>query len=115
MRVLHESLEVGLERYTFDFNECTYAKGWAQIDTDQDASYFGQWVQPWQRKVCSYVEGDVRVIQAESDAELAEYLRDLSAWNEKMGYRPARIDAGLSRRAEFVERLEALGLGGMIH
>lgn len=31
------------ERYDFDFGECSYANGWAQIDTRQDASYYGTW------------------------------------------------------------------------
>lgn len=115
MKVLHESLAHDLDRYAFDFQACTSEAGWAQIDTEQDASYFGQWLQPWDRKVCSFIEGEVRVVQAESDAELREYLENLVRWNVDMGYKPAKIDPGLSRRAEFVERLEALGVGGMVH
>ena len=34
------------DRYTYDFGLCSYEKGWAQVDTAQDVSYF---VQPEQR------------------------------------------------------------------
>ena len=32
------------DRYTFDYDICSYKKGFAQIDTTEDASYFGNWV-----------------------------------------------------------------------
>ena len=28
------------DRYLYDFGLCSYKKGWAQVDTAQDASYF---------------------------------------------------------------------------
>lgn len=115
MKVIHESNCPGIDRYGFDFNTCTYAKGWAQIDTEKDASYFGQWVQPWRRKVCSYIEGDVRVVQFKTTAELADYLRELDAWNQKCGYKPVKIDAGLTRRQDFIDQLTAVGVADMIH
>ena len=31
------------DRYTYDFGLCSFEKGWAQVDTAQDASYFGTW------------------------------------------------------------------------
>ena len=34
------------DRYTYDFGLCTYEKGWAQVDTAKDASYFGTWASP---------------------------------------------------------------------
>ena len=32
------------DRYIFDWNYCNFKKGFAQIDTTEDASYFGNWV-----------------------------------------------------------------------
>ena len=29
------------DRYRFDFDLCSCARGWAQVDTAQDASWFG--------------------------------------------------------------------------
>ena len=38
------------DRYVYDFSVCTYEKGWAQIDTRQDASYYGTWTNPERRR-----------------------------------------------------------------
>ena len=46
------------DRYSFDFKLCTPKNGWAQVDTSQDASYFGTWANPFERKTVSYCEGD---------------------------------------------------------
>ena len=32
-----------LGRYYFDGQACRSENGWAQVDTDQDAHYFGTW------------------------------------------------------------------------
>ena len=32
------------DRYIFDYDMCSFKKGFAQIDTTEDASYFGNWV-----------------------------------------------------------------------
>lgn len=45
-------------RYAWDA-ECTQAKGWRQYDTDQDAWYFGVWVNTKLRLVITYAEGDL--------------------------------------------------------
>jgi hypothetical protein len=34
------------DRYRFDFDLCSCARGWAQVDTAQDASRFGTWASP---------------------------------------------------------------------
>ena len=31
------------DRYSFDVGACSYANGFAQIDTRQDAAHFGSW------------------------------------------------------------------------
>ena len=35
-----------IERYHFDFGECSACNGYAQVDTSQDAPYFGIWTNP---------------------------------------------------------------------
>jgi len=47
------------DRYVYDFKVCTSAKGWMQYDTDQDAHYFGTWVNKARRQILTYCEGDV--------------------------------------------------------
>lgn len=101
------------DRYAFDFGPCSYTNGFAQIDTSQDASYFGTWASPATMKVVSYCEGDVTIHEAESVSEFAAVLRRIDEWNVAQGHGRARIDPGSDpamRRA-----FEALGLGDMLH
>ncbi len=47
------------ERYLFDFDDDFRAAGWLQFDTDQDAWYYGVWVNPETLRTLTYAEGDV--------------------------------------------------------
>ena len=47
------------DRYIFDFDDDFCAAGWRQFDTDQDASYYGVWVNSRLLRTLSYCEGDV--------------------------------------------------------
>ena len=99
----------GAERYTYDFQLCTYNEGWAQLDTSQDASYFGTWINPVKRKILNYCEGDVTVVTVDTDEELVTEVADIKAFNEKMGHRFIGIDPGFG---EIMQRnLQAAGLG----
>ena len=101
------------DRYTYDFGLCSYANGWAQVDTAQDASYFGTWAHPTRLLIFNYCEGDTTLKEAGSPEEFAAELRDIDAWNRAHGYRPARIDPGFdpAMKAAF----EGLGLTAMLH
>ena len=57
--IIHKGFIFGGDRYRFDFNLCLPFNGWKQYDTDQDAWYFGCWVNVIELSVVSYVEGDV--------------------------------------------------------
>lgn len=46
------------DRYCIDFAEDFRAEGWEQFDTDQDASYYGVWVNRTKFLTLSYAEGD---------------------------------------------------------
>jgi hypothetical protein len=39
------------DRYLYDFKLLTSGKGWAQLDTRQDASYYGTWINPTKRQI----------------------------------------------------------------
>ena len=101
------------ERYLFDFQLCTYARGWAQIDTEQDASYYGTWCSPSARKVLTFAEGDVTIRVFDTDEAFAADLRAIDAWNRTNGYGGAKIDPGFdpAMKAAF----ERLGLGDLLH
>jgi hypothetical protein len=108
-----ERLFASSDRYAFDFGLCTYEKGWAQLDTFGDASYFGNWVNPAERKLVCYCEGDVNITTCETDeAFTAEVRRVCEFWSKGDGRR-AGIDPGFS--PEMKAAFERFGLGEWLH
>ena len=101
------------DRYTYDFGLCSFENGWAQVDTAQDASYFGTWANPTRLTIFSYFEGDRTLKEAASPEEIAAELREIDAWNRAYGYGPARIDPGFNPGMKVA--FEALGLMDMLH
>ena len=72
------------DRYAFDFTRCTADKGFAQVDTGQDASYFGTWANPFDFKIVTYCEGDITIETAESADEFrSALLRVKQFWTAK--------------------------------
>jgi hypothetical protein len=65
------------ERYRYDFN---YLKppAWAQYDTDQDAWYFGIWVNTAERMVFTYAEGDRSLTICPDDEHLRAELKHMA-------------------------------------
>ncbi len=88
------------DRYLYDFGLCSFENGWAQVDTAQDASYFGTWASSTRLMIFSYCEGDTTLKEAASPEEFATELRETDAWNRSNGYGPARIDPGCQRRTK---------------
>jgi len=101
------------DRYAYDFEVCSIEKGWAQVDTSQDAFYFGTWANPETLKIVNYCEGDVTMQTADSADEFEDALRYLKAWNEEHGWTFHGIDPGLGETIR--ARFEALGLGDLLH
>jgi len=98
------------DRYRYDFNICSVAKNFAQVDTREDAWYFGIWANPFTRKVVTYAEGDVTVQTAETDEQFVRALEKLEHYYQE-GFKG--IDPGFSDelRAKFID----IGLEGLIH
>jgi len=101
------------DRYAFDFGLCRANSGWAQIDTSQDASYFGIWAHPGKLAIVTFCEGDITICEAESDQEFAAEIRTMKACYEGGGLQFHGIDP-LCIPAT-IERFEALGLGDLLH
>ncbi len=101
------------ERYKFDFGACSIKRGWAQVDTEQDASYYGNWANPESLKMFSFVEGDLTLKQAETEQEFVEEIRSFVAWCGTTGYAFKGIDPGLGE--DIAGRFKALGLGDLLH
>lgn len=57
MATLTRGFECMSDRYKYDFRLCTSANGWAQLDTKQDASYFGNWINPFHPQANELLRG----------------------------------------------------------
>jgi len=108
MKITRDFLQ-NADRYQFDFNQCSYANGFAQIDSAQDAWYYGAWVNPKSLKIVEYAEGDLTVTEYDSEAELAEALAN---W-----FQPIKIDCLCDRPADkqISARLRGMGLARLLH
>ena len=95
------------DRYHFDYGKCSYDNGFAQMDTSQDAPYFGMWTNPNTREIVSYCEGDVTELTAETNDEYVKAIRESAKF-----YSDFRIDA--SMHPEMAKRFSVLGLDDLL-
>ena len=100
-------------RYYFDFKACTPDKGYAQVDSEKDAWYYGMWANPIELKIVSYCEGDISVQTAETPGEFADELRRINEWNVTQGYKPIGIDTLC--RENITAKFNELGLTELLH
>lgn len=100
-------------RYAFDAGACSLKNGFAQVDTSQDACYFGLWANPETFTVISYCEGDITKQQAATAEEFVEEIRKIKAWHEETGLKFLGIDAWPNKTLE--QRFVDLGLGDLLH
>ena len=96
------------DRYILDMGECSTAKGFAQVDTDQDAWYFGTWANPKTLRVVQYCEGDLSIYDCETPEEFVSWLIEMSEAEYFKG-----IDPMMNKTIE--EEFQALGLGRFLH
>jgi hypothetical protein len=68
------------ERYIVDFADDFSSGGWRQYDTNQDASYFGVWVNPDLLCGLTYVEGDWHLETCPSAEEYNAMIRRMNAF-----------------------------------
>ena len=100
------------DRYSFDCGPCTTANGFAQIDTRQDASYFGTWANPFRREIVTYTEGDISITQCDNDAEFVTAIRNMHVFHiENKSWKG--IDAMC--RADIEHKFTNLGLADLLH
>lgn len=64
------------DRYEVDFADDFNVEGWLQFDTDQDASYFGVWVNPRDFRTLTYAEGDWTLVECPTKESYLEEIRD---------------------------------------
>ena len=99
------------DRYRYDFGLCSYENGFSQVDTRQDAWYYGTWANPYKFIIFNYCEGDCYTTVCEDDTDFAAEMRETHRWNVENGHWIG-IDAGLD--AANKQRWIDLGLGDLL-
>ena len=97
-------------RYEIDAALCP--AGWSQLDTDQDASWFGIWASPKHQSVVSYCEGDISRTYCDTAEEFCTEIRRVVAFHRRMGEWKG-IDPGLKPEAR--QAWIDLGLADLLH
>lgn len=117
MATVTHSSDFGGSRYKYDTDLCPASKGWAQVDTRQDASYYGTWVNPLTFEMMNYCEGDVAHTKCTDEADFIKALQECIDWNSErecwLG-----IDPGWPERDMTIQISEALirmGFGKALH
>ena len=80
------------DRYAMDFRECGNRSDWYQYDTDQDAWYYGHWLNPVLRLMVAYVEGDIYVTTCATVDDYRRELEALDAFCKRLEYKHFGID-----------------------
>jgi len=99
-------------RYKYDFGACSPKKGFAQVDTSQDAWYYGNWANPETLELVSYAEGDLTIKQADTEAEFVEEMRRIEKWHKENGGK-CKVDTMCVDTITL--QFEQIGLADMLH
>ena len=65
-------------RAYYDWGPFSIWKRWSQLDTDADAPWFGQWAHVFERKIATYAEGDLMIIECDTDEEFVAELEKIA-------------------------------------
>ena len=95
-------------RYNYDWK----LKGYSQVDTKQDAWYYGHWANPFKFRLIGYVEGDVTIQTAQNKEEFIDLMRSTAKWF-KDNDDELKIDCLLNEKQE--QAWKELGLVDLLH
>jgi len=98
------------DRYIFDFDICSTEKGFAQVDTKDDFSGHGVWVNPFDLVIVSFAEGDVFITSCNNEQEFIEEMCKLI-----MFYGSDFIGIDALAHQKLKDRFEQLGFQAFIH
>jgi hypothetical protein len=101
------------DRYYFDRGECSIKNQFAQLNTWQDASYYGQWVNPFKRIFVSYIEGTITRIYCYTDKEFIEELELINQFEKENGNNNLKIDC--LRNNDLINKFKELKLEYYLH
>ena len=101
------------DRYVYDFGICSSKNGFAQVDTDQDASYYGTWASPKKLAIVCYCEGDVTTTICDNTDEFVSQIEELKKWNDESGHNFKGIDPGFN--VDLKQSFISIGLEKYLH
>jgi hypothetical protein len=110
-----ETHNVSGDRYECDWT--LLKQGFFQIDTDQDASYYGNWINPERKIKVSFIEGDLIIIKYDNDQEMIQDLKECDEYESEVSERNRgiKIDIGLKDRDRIHQMFQNLGLEQYVH
>ena len=78
-------------RYIFDNR---LPSDYAQLDTSEDASWYGNWASAQRLTFISYAEGDCVITKCETVEEFKEEFKSFLSFCDRIGYEFLGIDPG---------------------
>jgi hypothetical protein len=99
-------------RYLYDGN---LPKDFAQLDTSEDASYYGNWASAKRLILFSYCEGDCTTTECETVEEFRQEMEKFQAFCQRVGYEFRGIDPGWIHTDELLQPWRDAGLAHLIH
>jgi len=107
--IIIRSFHGNITRYAWDegldYNE------WCQLDTRQDASYYGHWINPFRLTFIGFAEGDITEVLCASESGFRSYLRNFFSFQQEMGY-DSWIDMMCNNEQEKLVIFDRIGMGG---
>jgi hypothetical protein len=81
------------DRYIVDFAPDFTSEGWMQFDTNEDAHYFGVWMNPSKRLTLTYAEGDWTLVWCPDAAGYnAEVLHACEFYGTAVGFKSIDLE-----------------------
>ena len=99
-------------RYTFD---SSLPSDFAQLETSEDASYYGNWASAKRLTLFSYCEGDTTRTVCETVEEFKQEIEKFKAFCDRLDYRFHGIDPGWKHSEEIIQPWRDAGLDHLIH
>jgi len=105
--------------FTPNGNRYQYDQGlpadFAQLDTSEDASYFGNWASAKRLILFSYCEGDCTTTECETVEEFRQEIEKFQTFCQRVGYDFLGIDPGWVHTDEQLQPWRNAGLAHLIH
>ena len=112
MTVTTSTEHAAADRYLYD---CNLPGDFAQLDTSEDASYYGNWASAKRLTLFSYCEGDCTTTTCETPEEFQAEMAKFQSFCDRVGYEFHGIDPGWIHSEERLQPWKDCGLAHLIH